>query len=106
MPRRTLAVLILLIASPRLALATGWGYCLAPSHAQHRVYISQPFPLHGRFFEPDPEFAQMLREDRVAHDDVQCPLTKSEARTVVMRHQAIHYNREAGNTIVRLKWSP
>lgn len=106
MTRRMLAVLIVLIATPRLAEATGWGYCLAPSHAQHRVYISQPFPLRGRDLVPDPEFAQMLRQDRIAHNDVQCPLTDSEARTVVMRRQALHYNRLAGNTIIRLKWKP
>ena len=41
---RALLALGLMLLLPQLAHAADWRYCLAPSHAQRKVYISPPFP--------------------------------------------------------------
>jgi hypothetical protein len=75
-----------------------WQYCLAPSHAQHLVYISLPFPTgtHGDF-----AFAQMLHQ--VEHDAIRCSIADDEASISVMRQNTVSFNHNAGNTIVTWK---
>src|SRR5262249_3453897 len=53
------------------AAIDGWQYCLAASHAEHKVYISLPF---RKSVDPNTEtaFAQKLRQ--VQHAAVQCPI--------------------------------
>jgi hypothetical protein len=76
-----------------------WRYCLAPSQAQHMVYITPPFAPGAT---TDIAFAKMLRQ--VQHDDMQCPIADSEASILIMRRHALSFNRNAGNIIVT--WEP
>ena len=36
--------LAVVVASAQPTFAADWQYCLAPSHAEHKVYISVTFP--------------------------------------------------------------
>ena len=84
----------------------GWQYCLAPSHAEHKVYISPPFPKSAELSNTETAFAQMLLQSGVQHDDVQCPIGNDEGSISTMREHAISFNRKVGNTIVTLSWEP
>lgn len=77
----------------------GWQYCLAPSNADNKVYISPPFPKNADIAIA---FGQMLLQ--VQHDDVQCPIAYDKGLVSIMRQHAISFNRNAGNTIIN--WEP
>ncbi len=97
---------VLILAASQAALAADWQYCLAPSFTQHRIYISAPFPSTMAWGSPDAELDQMLNQSGVSHDDVQCPRANDETSIETMRKEAIAFNREAGNEIVDLAWTP
>jgi hypothetical protein len=99
---KSLVGLALIAASPQTALATDWQYCLAPSHAEHKVYISAAFPMHGALGDADSAFERMLEQARLRHDDVQCPRADDERSILLMLQYAISFNQENGNTIVHL----
>jgi len=103
---KTLAGLAMMVAVPQTALAADWQYCLAPSHTEHKVYFSAPFPSRGSWGSPDSDLDRMLNKSAVRHDDVQCPRADDERSIVVMRQEAISFNRRAGNEIVNLNWKP
>jgi hypothetical protein len=84
----------------------GWQYCLAPSHAEHKVYISPPFPKSADLRDTETAFGQMLLQSKVQHDDVQCPIGSDEGSISSMQKYAISFNRKFGNTIVTLNWEP
>jgi hypothetical protein len=99
---KSLAGLALIAASPQTALATDWQYCLAPSHAEHKVYMSATFPVHGALGDADSAFERMLEQARLRHDDVQCPRSDDERSILLMLQYATSFNQENGNTIVHL----
>ena len=103
---RALAVFLLLIFSMQRAAAGDWRYCLAPSHEAGKVYLSLPFPVSLAAGDPESEFGRMLERSGRPHDDVQCPRANDESAALVMQQQAIDYNRQAGNKVVRLNWAP
>jgi hypothetical protein len=100
---KILAGFALMAAISQTALAAEWQYCLAPSHTEHKVYISAPFPSSG---SPDSALDRMLSQSGVGHDDVQCPRADNERSIVTMRQEAISFNHRAGNEIVNLNWKP
>ena len=102
MLKKTLAGFVLIAASSQMALAADWQYCLAPSHAEHKVYMSATFPMRGALANADSEFERMLDEAGLRHDDVQCPRADDERSIILMLQYAISFNQEAGNTIIRL----
>jgi hypothetical protein len=79
--------------------SVGWQYCIAPSYAEHKVYVSPPFSKNT---DTQIAFRQMLVQAQ--HDDVQCPIGDNAVSVVIMREHAIDFNRKAGNTIVL--WEP
>jgi hypothetical protein len=83
---------------------SGWQYCLAASGAEHKVYISPPFPRNAELNIIQVEFAQRLLE--LQHDPVQCPTSKYKGSMATMRDNAIGFNRAIGNAIVTLNWQP
>ncbi|MBS0248278.1 MAG: hypothetical protein JSR61_16805 [Proteobacteria bacterium] len=87
------------LAIPGTAQATGWQYCLAFSHADHRTYvtgISVETPgLEG-------SFAQNVARAGLHIDETQCPRADDHVAMVAMRDDAIAYNREIGMTVVPL----
>lgn|ERR1700688_421378 len=103
---KTLTGLALMGAVSQTALAAEWQYCLAPSHTEHKIYMSAPFPSSGAWGSPDSALDRMLTQSGVRHDDVQCPRADDEPSIVVMRQEAISFNHVAGNEIVNLNWKP
>jgi hypothetical protein len=96
--------LALMIGLSNSALAADWQYCLAPSHTEHKVYISAPFPSSEG--SPDSALDRVLYRSGVRHDDVQCPRADDERSIQIMRRDAISFNQKSGNQIVNLNWKP
>jgi hypothetical protein len=99
---RILAAFALIAASAQAAFAEDWQYCLAPAHAEQKVYVSGAFPARGSLGDADGEFERMLDRAGLRHDDVQCPRADDAQAIASMRDHAIGLNRETGNTIVHL----
>jgi len=91
-------------SNPSSVANSGWQYCLATSGAEHKVYISPPFPRTAELNIIQVEFAQRLLE--LQHEPVQCPISKYKGSMATMRDDAIGFNRNIGNTIVALNWKP
>jgi hypothetical protein len=91
---------------PRPALAADWRYCLAPSHAERKIYISSPFPATVSMDDAESQFGLMLGHMGLRFDDVQCPRADNEAGAQTMQQHAIQVNSEMGNQIVELPWRP
>jgi len=102
MRMKTIAALTLIAASSQSAFATDWQYCLAPAHAEHKVYMSATFPTHDALGNADTTFERMLDNAGLRHDDVQCPRADDERSIGLMQQHAIRLNQTSGNTIIHL----
>ena len=91
---RYFAGLALIAASSQAALATDWQYCLAPSQAEHKIYMSGAFPVRGSLDDADSAFELMLDQAGLRHDVVQCPRADDERSIGAMEQYAISFNRE------------
>ncbi|HLH87048.1 MAG TPA: hypothetical protein VKX28_01215 [Xanthobacteraceae bacterium] len=88
------------------ARADDWRYCLAPLHAEHKVYMSAAFPTVKSMERLQDEFGNALSRAGVRHGAVQCP-RGDEQSIEAMRTQATRFNRESGNTVVEFnRWNP
>lgn len=101
---------VLLGAATGLALAAtpaaaDWRYCLARGPAR-TVYLSAPFSTVAAMPSLDAAFGLMLDRTHRAHDPVQCPRADSAAALRAMRLTALRYNRQDGETVVELDWTP
>lgn len=103
---RALLALGLMLLLPQLAHAADWRYCLAPSHAQRKIYISPPFPATMPMDDVESQFGQTLRHSGLRFDDVQCPRGDGETAVLTMQQHAITVNRELGNEVINLRWKP
>jgi hypothetical protein len=83
-----------------------WEYCLAPSYAEHKMYLSTPIPSSAISDSADVVFDRTLKKDNIAHDEVQCPRAPNRPTLLFRRRYAIRWNQENGNTIVTFKWQP
>ena len=92
----------LIMANSHAALGVDWQYCLAPSQADHKVYLSGAFPAHGALSDADNIFEQMLEQARLRHDVVQCPRADDERSIIAMEQYAITYNQEIGNAVIHI----
>jgi len=99
---RVVACFALMMVIPRIALAGDWQYCLAPAHAEHKVYISAPFPEVGASGIADRRFKRRLEQIGIQYDDVQCPRAGDETAIMVMRRHAINLNKYFGNTVIAI----
>lgn len=99
---RIFAGLALTAASSQMAMATDWQYCLAPSQAEHKIYMSGAFPVRGSLDDADNDFEQMLDQAGLRHDVVQCPRADDARSIATMEQYAITFNQKSGNTIVHL----
>jgi hypothetical protein len=99
---KILAGIALVTASAQVARAADWQYCLAPSHAEHKVYMSATFPVRGALGNADSAFQRMLEQAGLRHDDVQCPRADDESSIELMLEYAIKFNQKSGNTIIQL----
>jgi len=84
---------------------TAWQYCLAPSYAENKVYISAPFLKSASLYATETAFAKELQASELPHDVVQCPNGTDEPKILNMRQHAISFNQDRGNTIVTLDWT-
>lgn len=103
---RVLLALALTAMVSQTALAEDWRYCLAPSHAQHKTYISPPFPATVSMDDAESQFGRTLAASGLRFDDVQCPRSDSRTGALTMQQHAITVNRELGNQIINLRWKP
>ena len=88
------------------AHAEDWRYCLAPLHAEHKVYMSAPFFTTKSMERLQDEFANALSRAGLRHDAVQCP-RGNEQSIATMRVQAVRFNRDSGNAVVEFnRWNP
>jgi hypothetical protein len=83
-----------------------WQYCLAPSHAEHRIYLSAPVPKIGIVRSADAVFHEMLNKAGIPHDEVQCPMAPNKRTLLFRQRYAIRLNEEIGNATVTLNWEP
>jgi hypothetical protein len=103
---RALFAFALFLAIPQSAFAADWRYCLAPSHAEHKIYVSPPFPATLSMDEIESQFGRTLSRSGLHFDDVQCPRSDGETAALTMQQHAIVVNRELGNQIINLRWKP
>ena len=85
--------------------SAAWQYCLAPSYAENKIYISAPFPKSASLHESETAFAKKLFESKIQHDAIQCPNGNDEPAILSMRERAISFNQDRGNTIITLAWT-
>ncbi|ACA17478.1 conserved hypothetical protein [Methylobacterium sp. 4-46] len=102
MRRSLLALGLLLLTGPALA---DWRYCLARG-PQQVVYVSLPFTTVDAIDRVGAAFAHALDEERRVHDPVQCPRADGALALRAMRQAALRFNREEGQAVVELDWTP
>ena len=89
-------------ASAQAATGADWQYCIAPSEAEHKIYMSDWFQVRGTSHNADSAFEQALDRAGLRHDAVQCPRADDEHSIAMMEQYAISFNRKMGNTIVHV----
>ena len=103
---RTLIALTLTLLLPQIAAAGDWRYCLAPSHADHKLYISTPFAATMSMDAAESQFGRMLLKMGLRYDDVQCPQSDSESSAIAMQRHALGINHELGIQVINMSWKP
>ncbi len=83
-----------------------WQYCLAPSLAEHKLYLSAPIPVSGIAASADAAFHEMLNKAGISHDEVQCPKAPNKRTLLFRQRYAIRLNEEIGNATINLNWEP
>jgi hypothetical protein len=81
-----------------------WRYCLAPSYAERKVYLSTPIPSSAISESAEAAFDRTLKKENIAHDEVQCPRAPNRPTLLFRQRYAVRWNQENGNTIVTFKW--
>jgi hypothetical protein len=104
-PIGPIAIALAMVVFQQTGRAAEWSYCIAPSDAQNRIYISKPFPIGARD-AAEPAFDTALTRQRLAHDAVECAHADDEAAAIVMRQHAIDVNRQGGRKVIDLPWRP
>jgi hypothetical protein len=103
---RALLALALTVLLPHIAAAEDWRYCLAPSHADHKIYISMPFPATMSMDAAESQFGRALIHSGLRYDEVQCPQSGSESDAFAMQRHAIGMNHELGIQVIDTPWKP
>ncbi len=103
---RALIAFALTMLLPQIATAEDWRYCLAPSHAEHKIYISLPFPATMSMDAAESQFGRALAYSGLRYDDVQCPQSDSESDAFDMQRHAISINHELGIQVIDTHWKP
>jgi hypothetical protein len=81
-----------------------WRYCLAPSYAEGKVYLSPPIASSALSERAEAVFERTLKKDDIAHDVVQCPRASNRPTLVFRQRYAVRWNEDNGNTVVTLEW--
>jgi hypothetical protein len=100
------AAAVACLIGTRPAQAEEWRYCLTALSVEHKVYMSEPFPTAKSMERLQDEFAGALARAGIRHGAVQCP-RGDEQSILIMRGQALRFNRDSGNTVVEFdRWNP
>jgi len=100
------ASLALATLAPGAAHADDWRFCLAAARAQHKVFLSGTFATSVEMETLQDAFARELEQRGIPHDEVQCPRGADRDQATEMQLNAIGFNREMGNAVVKLEWRP
>jgi len=103
---RALLAFALTVLLPAIAVAEDWHYCLAPSHAEHKIYMSVPFQAAISMDAAESQFGRVLTRMGLRYDDVQCPHSDDESAAIAMQRHAIGVNRELGIQVINTHWKP
>ena len=103
---RVLIAIALTLLLPQIAAAEDWRYCLAPSHAERKIYISMPFAATMSMDAAESQFGRVLTRSGLRYDDVQCPQSDSESSALAMQRHAIGINHELGIQVIDTRWKP
>lgn len=106
MARGIVAAVIFAISALHAAQGKEWLYCIAPSHTERKLYMSPVFETDGPVGSAESAFAAALDQAFLRYDDVQCPRSDDEVTATDMQQQTISFNRQAGNSIINLRWKP
>ena len=96
----------LAILAPRAALADDWRFCLAAAHAQRKVFLSGAFETAAPMETLQTDFGRELDRRGIPHAEVQCPRGSDRDSATEMQLNAIGFNREMGNGVVKMDWRP
>ena len=83
-----------------------WRYCLAPSQAEHKIYLSTAIPTSKIVGGSDAAFDRMLNTAGIFHDEVQCPRAPNKPTLLFRQRYAIKLNEENGNAVITINWEP
>jgi hypothetical protein len=103
---RALLALALTVMLPQIAMAEDWRYCLAPFQAEHKIYMSSPFPATIAMDAAESQFGRALTRSGVRYDDVQCPLSDSQSGALARQRHAVSVNHELGIQVINMPWKP
>ena len=95
-----------MLSLPQIAWAGDWRFCLAPAEADHKIYVTTPFPEQPATGDAEQEFRRSLSWSGLVYDVVQCPRSDDETSAQAAQRQAIDYNRRLGNRVVTMNWKP
>ena len=96
---------VAVLATTTLAHAD-WSYCYAADPDQHRFYVSSPFVQTQPMEAIEDAFRRMLEEQHIDARAVACPRGHDEEEVQERISYTTSYNRQNGNTVVPLAWSP
>src|SRR4051812_49763398 len=96
---------VAVLATTTLAHAD-WSYCYAADPDQHRFYVSSPFVQTQPMEAIEAAFRRVLEEQQLDSRAVACPRGSDEAEVRERLNYAASYNRQNGNSVIRLDWSP
>ncbi|MEJ2624179.1 MAG: hypothetical protein P8Z80_06470 [Pseudolabrys sp.] len=102
MARSSLIAFIVATTISASASAHRWQYCLAPSFADSKFYVSTPFPARDPLSDTERAYVRVLSRAGLRYSDVQCPAAEGRRRIADMRRHALNLNRELGMSIVPL----
>jgi hypothetical protein len=105
-PLRVIAALFAVITVSQSASATEWGYCLAPSNVEHKIYFSAVFATSSEISSMDGSFDEALTQAGLRHDEVQCPRAGDENSIMAMFQDAISFNKKIGRRVIYVRWEP
>ena len=88
------------------AARADWRYCYASAPDQQRLYVSSPFVQTQPMEVIEDAFRRMLEGRRIEPHAVACPRGHDEAEVRDRMDHTASYNRQNGNTVVPLDWSP
>lgn len=103
---RALLVGVAAVVATATAAQADWRYCYASSSEQHRFYVSSPFVQTQPMEVIEAAFRRMLEERRIESRAAACPRGHDEAEVRARMDHTASYNRQNGNTVVPLDWSP